>query len=300
MAMVVAWNRFRKIYFFFSLVLVLASFVVLFKFGLKFGIDFAGGSILELEYKTDRPQNQEIRERLAEFNLKELSIQPISEKGIIIRTESLSEDSHQAVIANLKQGGELEEKRFESIGPVIGQELKEKTKVVIILSLLLIVLYIAFAFRKVSRPVRSWQYGLVSLLMLSHDILMPLAVLSLLGEFQGVQITIPIITALLAVVGYAINNVVVVYDRIRENLQRERKITNFQEIADLSISQTFSRQINTSLTTLFPLFVIFFLGGETLKYFALTLIVGIGAGAYSSIFLASPILVSWFKLKKRV
>lgn len=295
----VAINKYRKIYFFFSFVLILASLVVLFKFGLKFGIDFTGGSITEVEYKAGRPQNQEIRDGLAEFNLGELSVQPIGEKGIIIRTKNLPEETHQAILAKLTAGGELEEKRFESIGPVIGQELKEKTKVVVVLSLLLIVFYIAFAFRKVSKPISSWQYGLVSLLMLFHDILMPLVILSLLGQFYGVQITIPIITALLTVVGYAINNVVVVYDRVRENIMKERKANSFSEIADLAVSQTLSRQLNTSLTTLFPLFAIFFLGGETLKYFALTLIVGIGAGTYSSIFLATPLLASWLAWRKK-
>lgn len=293
-----AMVKYRRIYFIFSFILAIFSVFVLYKFGLKFGIDFTGGSITEIEYKNNRPQNQEIKDKLAEFNLGDMSVQPIAEKGIIIRTKNLSEDTHQLIFAKLKEGGELEEKRFESIGPVIGRELKEKTKIVVILSLLLIVFYIAFAFRKVSRPVNSWQYGLISLLMLSHDILIPLAALSLLGQFKGIQITLPIITALLTVVGYAINNVVVVYDRVRENVLKERK-NNFEEIANFSISQTLSRQINTSLTTLFPLFAIFFLGGETLKYFALTLILGIGAGTYSSIFLAAPLLVSWFMWKNR-
>ncbi|MBI4101567.1 MAG: protein translocase subunit SecF [Candidatus Nealsonbacteria bacterium] len=297
--MVIRWNRYRKIYFFLSLILVLTSFFILFKFGLKFGIDFTGGSIWELEYSADRPQNQEIRDKLAEFNLRELSVQPVDEKGVIIRTKDLPEETHQKMLAKLKEDGQVEEKRFESIGPVIGQELKDKTKTVVVSSLLLIVLYIAFAFRKVSRPINSWQYGLVSLLMLLHDILIPLAVFSLLGEFAGVQITIPIVTAFLTVVGYAINNVVVVYDRIRENLFRESRVNDFEEIVNLSVSQTLSRQINTSLTTLFPLIGIFLLGGETLKYFSLTLILGIGMGAYSSIFLASPILVSWLKMRKR-
>lgn len=294
-----AWTKYRKIYFSFSLILVLASIFALFKFGLKFGIDFTGGSIWELEYRADRPRNQEIRDELAEFNLAELSIQPVDEKGVIIRTKDLPEEAHQKMLGKLKEGSEVEEKRFESIGPAIGRELKDKTKTVVVSSLLLIVLYIAFAFRKVSRPINSWQYGLASLLMMSHDVLIPLAVFTVLGKIYGIQITIPIVTAFLTVVGYAINNVVVVYDRIRENLIRERKATSFEEVINISISQTLGRQLGTSLTTLFPLFAIFFLGGETLRYFALALILGIGVGTYSSIFLASPILVSWLKLRKR-
>ncbi len=155
-------------------------------------------------------------------------------------------------------------------------------------------LYIAFAFRKVSRPVKSWQYGVVSLFVLSHDVLIPLGIFSFLGKFYGIQITIPVIVALLTVVGYAINNVVVVFDRIRESLIK-RALISFEETSNSAIRQTLTRQINTSLTTLFPLIFIFFIGGETLKYFALVLILGISFGTYSSIFLATPILVSWLK-----
>jgi len=294
--------KYRKICFIFSGILIAGSLVCLIIFGLKLGIDFTGGSILELEFKTERPSNQEIRESLKEFNLGEIYIQPTNEKGLILRMKDVSEDVHQQIIQKLKAKGELEEKRFESIGPVIGQELKEKAKLLIVISLLSIVFYIAIAFRKVQKPLSSWQYGIASLLILSHDILIPLGVFALLGKFYQVQLTIPIICALLTVVGYAINNVVVVFDRLRENLLRgvfRDFVLGFEEATNKSINQTLTRQLNTSLTTLFPLIAIFFLGGETLKYFALTLILGITAGTYSSIFLATPILVSWLKWRGR-
>lgn len=290
--------KYRKICFIFSGILIVGSLVCLIIFGLKLGIDFTGGSILELEFKTVRPANQEIGESLKEFNLGEISIQPANEKGLILRMKDISEDVHQQIIQKLKANGELEEKRFESIGPVIGQELKEKAKLLIAISLLSIVFYIAIAFRKVQKPLSSWQYGIASLFILSHDILIPLGVFALLGKFYQVQLTIPIICAILTVVGYAINNVVVVYDRLRENLLRgvfRDFVLGFEEATNKAINQTLTRQLNTSLTTLFPLIAIFFLGGETLKYFALTLILGIIAGTYSSIFLATPILVSWLK-----
>jgi len=296
--------RYRKIYYIFSGILILGSLACLILFGLKLGIDFTGGSILELEFKTERPSNQEIRESLKEFDLGEIYIQPANEKGLILRMKDISEDVHQQIVQKLKgptsggYPGELEEKRFESIGSVIGRELKEKTKILIAISLLSIVFYIAIAFRKVQKPLSSWQYGIASLLILSHDILIPLGVFALLGRFYQVQLTIPIICAFLTIVGYAINNVVVVYDRLRENLLRGVSrdfVLGFEETANKAINQTLTRQLNTSLTTLFPLVAIFFLGGETLKYFALTLILGITAGTYSSIFLATPILVSWLK-----
>jgi len=289
--------KFRKIYFVFSGILILGSITSLVIFGLKPGIDFTGGSILEIEYKAERPENKVIKESLANLDLGEVSIQPADEKGVILRMKDIPEDIHQQILEKLKGTGGFEEKRFESIGPTIGKELKEKTKIIVVISLFAMVSYIAIAFKRVSRPISSWQYGIAALLMLSHDILIPLGVFAVLGKYYQVQITIPVIAALLTIVGYAINNVVVVYDRIRENLLRER--LTFEEIINRAINQTLTRQLNTSLTTLFPLFFIFFLGGETLRYFALTLILGLAAGTYSSIFLASPMLVSWLSWRQK-
>ena len=290
--------KYRKFYFIFSGILVVGSLVFLFLFGLKPGIDFTGGSILEVEFQAERPSTKDLREKLNQFDLGEISIQPIGEKGIIIRMKDISEDTHQEIVQKLNETGELEERRFESIGPTIGRELKEKTKIVIVLALLAIVLYIALAFRRIQRPVSSWQYGIASLLALFHDVLIPIGTLSLLGKFYGVQITIPVIVALLTVLGYSINNTVVVFDRIRENLLKRIGAT-YEGTVNNSLNQTLTRSLNTSLTTLFVLIAIFLLGGETLKYFALTLILGIAAGTYSSIFLASPILVSWLKWRKK-
>jgi len=295
--------KYRKFYFIFSGILVVGSLVFLFLFGLKPGIDFTGGSILEVEFQAERPSTKDLREKLNQFDLGEISIQPIGEKGIIIRMKDISEDTHQEIVQKLNETGELEERRFESIGPTIGRELKEKTKIVIVLALLAIVLYIALAFRRIQRPVSSWQYGIASLLALFHDVLIPLGIFSVLGKFYVVQITIPVIVALLTVLGYSINNTVVVFDRIRENLLKapyQNLVGGYEDVVNISLNQTLTRQINTALTTLFVLTAIFFLGGETLKYFALALILGIIAGTYSSIFLASPILVSWLRWRKKI
>ena len=289
--------KYRKIYFFLSGILILASIICLAVFGLKPGIDFTGGSILELEAIEERPSNQELKEALSELDLGEILIQPSKEKGVILRMKDISEETHQQVLEKLQGLGQIEELRFESIGPVIGQELKQKTKVVVILCLLVIVFYIAFAFRKISQPIQSWQYGIASLIALFHDVLIPLGIFSVLGKYWDVQITIPVVTALLAVLGYSINNTVVVFDRIRENLLKRVGAT-YEETVNSSLNQTLTRSINTSLTTLFVLLAIFFFGGETLRYFALALILGISAGTYSSIFLASPLLVSWWKRRR--
>lgn len=267
----------------------MGSLVSLLAFGLKPGIDFTGGSILELGFLDQRPTNQQIQESLADFDLGEIYIQPADEKGVIIRMKDTTEEIHQAILKKLSEKYEFEEKRFESLGPVIGKELKDKTVTLTLLALFSIVIYIALAFRKIRRPISSWRYGLISLVSLSHDVLIPIGVFSILGKFYGTQITIPVVAALLTVVGYAINNVVVVFDRVRENLIRRASPT-FEETVNKSISQTVTRCLNTSLTTLLVLFAIFFFGGATLKYFALALIVGISAGTYSSIFLAGPLL----------
>jgi len=282
--------RYKKIYFVFSGILIGGSIIFVIAFGLNPGIDFTGGSILEIDYLGQRPSSQEIREKLSEFDLGEIYIQPSDEKGVIIRMKDVPEDIHQAVIQKLGVSeNEIEEKRFESLGPVIGKELKGKTATLTVLALLSIVIYIALAFRKIKRPLPSWQYGIVSLIILFHDIAIPVGVFSILGKFYGVQVTIPVVAALLTVVGYAINNVVVVFDRVREGLIKRIGVT-FEETINKSINQTLARCLNTSLTTLLVLLAIFFFGGITLRYFSLSLIIGIAAGTYSSIFLAGPLL----------
>ena len=294
--------KYRKVCFIFSGILILASLGCLIVCGLELGIDFTGGSLLEVEYKTERPSTDVIKEAISGFEFKEVYVQAIGEKEIVLRVKekNIPGDVQEEIIQKLKDVGEIEETSlgFESISPVIGQELKDKTKIVIILSLLFIVFYIAWAFRKISRPIPSWQYGIASILALSHDVLIPIGIFSVLGKFYGVQITIPVITAFLVVLGYSINNTVVVFDRIRENLLRREGIT-YEETVDKSLNQTLTRSINTSLTTLFVLLAIFLFGGETLKYFSLALILGISFGTYSSIFLVSPLLISWLKRKEK-
>lgn len=292
--------KYRKIFYFITIVLVIVSLAGIFKFGLRWGIDFTGGSLLELEYQEERPTINLMGEKLDELGLEKAVVQPVNERGVIIKSKYISDKSYSEIKEKLEELGPVSEGslQFETIGPVIGSELEKKTRIVVILALLAIVFYIAFAFRKISKPISSFGYGLVSLVALSHDVIIPLGIFSFLGEFYGVQITIPVVTALLTVLGYSINNSVVVFDRARENLLRSREY-NYEEIINDSLNQTFTRSINTSLTTLFVLLAIFFLGGETLKYFALALILGITLGTYSSIFLVTPLLVSYLGWREK-
>ncbi|MFH1820307.1 MAG: protein translocase subunit SecF [Candidatus Nealsonbacteria bacterium] len=290
--------KYKKIFFAFSGLLVLGSLVSLFVFGLNLGIDFTGGSILEIEYLNERPQTDEIKMSLEDLNLGAIYVQSTGERGIVMRLKDVPEETHQLVLQKLAENHEIEELRFESVGPVIGQELKNKTNLLVVIALGAILLYVAFAFRKVHRPISSWQYGLIALIALFHDTIIPLGVFSILGKFSGYQITIPVVAALLTVLGYSINNTVVVFDRIRENLMRRVGAT-FEETTNKSLNQTLSRCLNTSLTTLLVLLAIYFFGGSTLEHFALILIIGILAGTYSSLFLAGPMLVAWLNWRTR-
>lgn len=292
------FTKYSKIYYIFSVVLIVASIVSLAIFGLKFGIEFTGGSTLELEFTENRPTNDEISKVLSDMDLGGIVIQPTGEKGVILKFKGIDEATHQDILAKINGLSVSEERGFQYIGPSIGDELRNKTQIAIILALLAITIYIAVAFRKVSRPISSWKYGVTSLVALFHDILIPLGVFSVLGEYYNVEITIPIIAALLTVLGFSVHDTIVIFDRIRENIMR-RGSGNFDESVNLSLNQTIGRSISTVATTLIVMVFIFFFGGETLKYFSLTLIIGIGSGAYSSIFIAGPLLVSWHNLSEK-
>lgn len=279
----------RKIWFTISGILVLASIVVLLLWRLNLGIDFTGGTLLEVEYKDQRPSQEEINNKLSPLKLENLSFQPIGERGVIFRLKDITEEKHQEVLGVL---GDITERRFNTIGPTIGKELRKKSIVAIALVLMMIIAYIAYAFRKVSRPVVSWKYGVVAIIALIHDITIPLGLFVVLGKFYGVQIDVLFVTALLTILGFSIHDTIVVFDRVRENLKKMGS-DNFEAIVEQSVKETITRSINTSLTVVLTLLAIFFFGGESIKYFILALLVGIIAGTYSSIFIASPLLVTW-------
>lgn len=286
------FTKYSKIYYILSGILILASIAALAVFGLRFGIEFTGGSTVQLEFTESRPNNDEISSKLSSMDLGGVVIQPTGSNGVILKTKGIDEKTHQDILIKLNELSPVEERGFQFIGPSVGNELKNKTQIAIILSLLAITLYIALAFRKVSVPVASWKYGLTSLVALFHDILIPLGMFALLGHYYNVEITIPIIAALLTVLGFSVHDTIVIFDRIRENIMR-RGSANFDESVNLSLNQTVGRSISTVATTLIVMVFIFFFGGETLKYFSLALIVGIASGAYSSIFIAGPLLVTW-------
>lgn len=289
--------KFSKLYYILSGLMAVSALLAIFFFGLNLGLDFTGGSILEVDFAS-RPENKIIQEKLQDLNLGDIVIQPAGDKGIIIRTKEMNEDMHQEVLARLNTLSDVKELRFENIGPTIGRELTRKTLILILISLISLLIFMIIAFRKVSWPVSAFKYGLISIVALTFDILITIGIFSVLGKYYGIQFNIPIVTALLTILGYTINDKVVVFDRVRENLMRH-KTDNFKELVNLSLNQILFRSITTGSCSLLVLISIFLFGGETLKYFALALIVGIIIGTYSSLFLASPLLVSWQKLFKR-
>ena len=286
----------RKIFFTISAVLFLASIVALAILGLRLGIDFTGGSILEVEYSGVRPDAAVLRTRADGAGLGELLFSPTGEKGLFVRTVHISEEDHQKLLVLLKGNNDenpLVEKRFDSIGPTIGRELKNRSVLAIFLVILLIVLYIAWAFRKVSKPIPSWKYGVVTVVALLHDVMLPTGLVAVLGYFGGAEVDTLFVTALLTILGFSVHDTIVVFDRIRENLKGAKPKESFEETVNKSVNETMVRSINTSLTVILAMLAVFLFGGESVRYFSLILIAGVIFGTYSSIFIASPLLVSW-------
>jgi len=327
-----------KIWFSVSGALVLISLVSLMVWGLNYGIDFTGGSAIELRFNANRPDNQTITNALADLQLPSLSIQPVDELGVLLKTVNLTEDQHHNILVRLEkinnpqygavaataspiklQGADgknvnvvatpvvdinnssafttFEELSFQSVGPILGNELKQKTIYAIIIVLIAIILYIAYAFRKVSHPVESWKYGLSAIIALIHDILIIVGVFVFLGKFMNIQVDAYFVTALLTILGFSVHDTIVTFDRTRENLPRHQDKT-FMEVVNMSVNETLVRSVNTSLTTFIVLAAIFLFGGTSIKYFSLALMIGVIVGTYSSIYLASPLLLVLYRMKK--
>ncbi len=292
--------KYSKIYFIFSGLLVLASILAIVFYGLNWGIDFVGGSVLKITYIEERPSTQELSENLSSLlGLENLSVRFSGDREVSVKMPEVSQEIKDKLSDYFYNIPEVEKETmsFESVSPIIGGESKAKAQRAIILSIIAIVLYVAFVFRKVSNPIKSWQYGIATVIALIHDVLIPVGMLAVLGHFAGVEFSIPILTALLTIFGYSVNDTVVVFDRIRENLIRGTG-TTFNETVNQSLNETMVRSINTSFTTLFVLLAIFFFGGASLNYFSLALIIGVIAGTYSSIFLASTLLAQWLILRQ--
>jgi preprotein translocase subunit SecF len=284
--------KYKKVFLSLSLFIVVASLAATLFYGLKLGIDFKGGALMEASYSGTRPTLETVVAAVKTVNIGETVVQESGTQDFSIKSRDLSEPERQALLGalSINNTAPVSEKSFTSIGPSVGTELARKAILSIILVILSIIIFIAVAFRKVSKPVASWKYGLIAIVTLAHDLIIPSGVFALLGHFRGAEVDTLFVVALLTVLGLSVSDTIVVFDRIRENL-RLHVADTFSETVGRSISQTFTRSINTSLTVIIALIALYFFGPEATKNFSLVLITGMFFGTYSSIFVASPILV---------
>ncbi|MBM3272126.1 protein translocase subunit SecF [Candidatus Kaiserbacteria bacterium] len=291
----------RNWFYAFTGLLVAASIASIAYFGLAPGTDFTGGTLIEVTYPADRPTPAALDASLHEAGIVGYSLREAGEQGYILRAGVLAEGVRADMLGIMSPAGsQAIVTQLTEVGPTIGAELRAKAWVALALVLLCILLFIAFAFRSVSRPVSSWVYGIIALVTLVHDVIVPVGFYAYLGHIAGAQIDTLFVTAVLTILGFSIHDTIVVFDRVRENLRinhdRGRK-EPFAEVAGRSLGQTFVRSINTSMTVIITLAVLYVIGPASTKLFALTLLVGIAAGTFSSIFLATPLLVTWERFR---
>lgn len=281
----------------FSILLIVASIYGLVVYGLQKGIDFTGGTLWQVSF-----EGEVSRDELATFvqtDLKLAEATVIAQEdgsGFNIRAKEIKETEHQEYLSQMtKKFGQVDELSFQTIGSAIGAELVNKALWALGVNLFAISLYVAYAFRKVSFPVSSWKYAFITLITLFHDALIPVGMMAFLGHYLGVEIDANFIVAVLLVIGFSVHDTIVVFDRIRENLRRSGAAAkaNFGDLVNTSIHETFARSLNTSLTLIIVLTALLVLGAGSLHYFILTILVGTIIGTYSSIFVASPLLVLW-------
>lgn len=289
--------KFRKWYYAFSMLFVIPSIVGLLLWGLKPSIDFTGGSKLELRGTT----SQEVALEFAKGNnLQGAVVQKIGENGLSIRFAEISEEKHREIVKSIPNyfNPEVSEVGFETVGPTISSEITRNAFLSVLFASLIIIFYIGYSFRKVPRPATSWQFGITAIIALFHDTLIVVGAFAFLGKFMNIEVDPLFITGLLTVIGFSVHDTIVIFDRIRENLIR-KGASDFEGIVSLSLIEMLPRTINTSFLVWSILLILFLAGGLTIKYFVLTLVIGILAGTYSSLFVASPLLITWQEVKKK-
>jgi preprotein translocase subunit SecF len=295
---------YRKIFFILSGFFVALSLGAILLWGLNLGIEFTGGALTEVRYSSERPAETVVEQELNNLAIGNYSLRTTDVSVYLLRSRDLSDAEQSAVIGALSLGGTapLTVERLSSIGPTLGSELRIKALIAIVVVMLAIVLYIAYTFRHVSKPVASWKYGLIAILALVHNIILPLGLFAVLGKFFGSEIDVLFVVALLTILGSSVNDTIVVFDRVRENLKESQRLgshEDFELTVGKSLKQTYMRSINISIAILLVLLALFFLGAATTQDFSLALLVGIIAGTYSSIFLATPLLVTIEKWQSR-
>lgn len=289
----------RKYFYLFSGTLMLLSIIALSTWGLKYGLDFTGGTLMEIRSEKGEVQSEDIKSVLKDVGINEATVAPTQNSSYLVRYASSDDKKNKEVLDKLREKfPDIQNTRLDYIGPSISSELKSKAIWALAIAVIGIALYIAYAFRKVSRPVESWKYGVGAVVALIHDVLITIGIFAALGHFAGIEIDSPFIAALLTILGFSVHDTIVVYDRTRENLLKSGTGEKFAETVNRSLNETMARSINTSLTVILTLLAILIFGGQSIKTFTLALLVGIIFGTYSSIFVASALIVDWWKWKR--
>jgi preprotein translocase subunit SecF len=285
--------KYRKIWFLISAVFVGLSLYAWFGYGPNLSIDFTGGTLTEIRYEAEVPEKVDVEELVSLSGIEGFSVRAVGDSGYIIRTKELTEEEKSALNASFASSSFASSiERQSTVGPVAGETLKSKAVTAVMVVVLMIVLFVTFAFRKASQ---SWKYGLATIIALAHDVVIPTGAFIFLGHLYGLEIDLLFVSGLLAIIGYSVHDTIVVFDRVRENLSLSKEsgeAGEFEVIVGKSVMQTIGRSINTSLTLLIMLIALYFLGSSATRDFSLLLIIGVIAGTYSSVFLASPLLVS--------
>lgn len=290
----------RAFFFWATGAILAAALGVIALWGLPLGIDFTGGSLMQVRYDSARPALSDIQQAVSVVPLGAVSVRAAGTDGVAIRTRTLSPAEHTAILSAISHDASTTELAFTSVGPALGSQFTHKAFWAILAVILAIVIYIAFAFRKVSRPVPSWGYGLTVVAMLAIDIIVPAGFFAAYAHFTGAEVDSLFVVALLALLGYCVNDVIVVFDRVREHLarnERENRKESFEETIGRSISETVTRSINTALTVALALIALIWLGAPATRDFALVMLVGVVAGTFSSICRSAPLLIPlarWF------
>ena len=296
----ISFMKYRYLYFVLSLTVLIPGMYTLIRFGLKPAVDFTGGTLIELKMKNAvlrqssgqelKISQEDIKKIAGEKNIEVGSIQPSGENTFILKAKTIDETKKNELLSAVKEKfGDVEETRFENVGPILGKELLQKTMVAVVLASTVILLYVAWAFKNI-------RFGVSAIIALIHDILVVLSIFALLGKYKGVEVDTLFVTAMLTTMSFSVHDTIIVFDRIREYQKRYGNL-EFTTLIDRALTETISRSLNNSLTIIFMLLALFLLGGETTRWFILALLVGTISGAYSSPFIATPVLYIWHELR---
>jgi preprotein translocase subunit SecF len=284
--------KYKWWFFIFSILVIVPGMVSLALFGLRLSIDFSGGTLLEYQFSKPLTQD-EVRQTVSSKQVEVSSVVPADNNTFIIKAKPMeTEKINEVKTALTEKYGDVVEKRVENVGPVIGAETTKNALLALLIASVMIVLYIAWSFRKVPKPTSSWRFGIAAVVALLHDVLLVIGIFSILGQWWGVEVDVLFVTAILTIIGFSVHDTIVVFDRIRENLPRHLS-KKFIDVANISITQTLARSLNTSLTVILVLLALLLFGGESIRWFVVALLVGIASGTYSSIFNATAVLAVW-------